>query len=29
MFGLFGLLTFVVVCWVEVRRLKRRLAAKD
>jgi hypothetical protein len=29
MFGLFGLLTFVVVCWVEVRRLKRGLAAKD
>jgi hypothetical protein len=29
MFGLFGLLTFVVVCWVEVSRLKRRLAAKD
>lgn len=29
MFGLFGLLTFIVVCWVEVRRLKRSLAAKD
>ena len=28
-FGLFGLLTFVVVCWMEVRRLKRRLEAKD
>jgi hypothetical protein len=27
MFGLFGLLTFVVVCWMEVRRLKRNLAA--
>ena len=29
MFGLFGLLTFVVVCWIEVRRRKRSLAAKD
>ena len=29
MFGLFGLLTFVVVFWVEVRRLKRSPAAKD
>ena len=29
MFGLFGLLTFVVVCWMEVRRLKRSPAAKD
>jgi hypothetical protein len=29
MFGLFGLFTFVVVCWIEVRRLKRRLNAKN
>jgi hypothetical protein len=29
MFGLFGLLTFVIVCWMVVRRLKRSLAAKD
>jgi len=29
MFGLFGLLTLVVVCWIGVRRLKRSLAAKD
>ena len=29
MFGLFGLLTFIVVCWMGVRWLKRSLAAKD
>ena len=29
MFDLFGLLTFVVVCWMGVRRLKRSFAAKD
>jgi hypothetical protein len=29
MFGLFGLLTFIVVCWTGVRRLKRRPPAKD
>ena len=29
MFGLFGLLTLIVVCWMEIRRLKRSVAAKD
>jgi uncharacterized membrane protein len=29
MFGLFGLLTFVVVCWMGVRWLKRSLSAND
>ncbi|MGB6502214.1 MAG: hypothetical protein WBE99_02000 [Xanthobacteraceae bacterium] len=27
MFGLFGLLTFIVVCWMGVRRLKRSRVA--
>ena len=29
MFGLFGLLTFIVVGWMGVRRLKRSLSARD
>jgi hypothetical protein len=29
MFGLFGLLTFIVVCWMGVRQLKRSLSARD
>lgn len=29
MFGLFGLLTLIVICWMGVRWLKRRLSAKE
>ena len=29
MFGLFGLLTLIVVCWMGIRRLKRILSARD
>ena len=29
MFGLFGLLTLIVICWMGIRRLKRILSARD